>query len=555
MKIILVALNSQYIHNNLAIRYLKEYTRDLIYECILKEFTINEKLESVLEEIIKDNADVIAFSCYIWNVEYVKKLSEIIHVIAPNIKILYGGPEVSYDSESFIMDNEGDYLIVGEGEETYRELIKALINQCDTLNIPGLYTRVKHKLYWGGERELMDLSKIPFPYNNTLMENKIIYYEASRGCPYNCSYCLSSTIHSVRFLHIDRVKRDIEKLIRLQPRIIKFVDRTFNCNAKFASEIFDFVIKLDTTVIFHFEISGDLITEEQLQLLKHCPTERIQFEVGIQSTNEKTLEAIDRRVPTSVLFEKIKRINELKVIKQHVDLIAGLPYEDLQSFENSFNEVYKLGVPEIQLGFLKVLKGSKMKREESKWALKYLPFPPYEILENKYISYAQLTYLKKIEYLVDKYYNSGKFSICIKYLEKNFIEPFDFYKNLCQYFEKNEYYKRSLGFIDHYRTLSDFYEANEDNKQFFKELLKYEFLLHNKKQWVPDFLPRYRDKGIERKIEENIRYEHSEVEVKEIHVELFKFDIKAYFELEAIVPEICAVVYKGNSVLKIINNL
>ena len=379
MKVLLTAINSKFIHSNLAVRYLKAFTEDLSYDCSIREFSINDRDEKILEEIIKEKADVIAFSTYIWNIEVVKRLSNLIKLVDENIKIVYGGPEVSYDSLNILKELPGDYVIQGEGEKTYREFIEYLLGSRDVRDIRGLYFKENGEVISNGNRPLMNMEEIVFPYKgDENLDNKIVYYEASRGCPFNCKYCLSSTTHGVRFLNVERVKKELQYFIDKKVRLVKFVDRTFNCNFKFSMAIWEFLINAETNTQFHFEISADILKPQELELLRKAPKDRFQFEVGVQTTNDDVLNRINRFVNFSDIKEKVVELLEIKNIKQHLDLIAGLPGEDITSFKKSFNDVYEMEPEQLQLGFLKILKGSYMEELIPDCDLLYSAAPPYE---------------------------------------------------------------------------------------------------------------------------------------------------------------------------------
>ncbi|MCJ7687984.1 MAG: B12-binding domain-containing radical SAM protein, partial [Clostridiaceae bacterium] len=328
MKVILVGINAKYIHSNLAVRYLKSYTEDLDYECGIMEFSINDKIDRILEEILRKKPDIVAFSCYIWNIHYVKKVASLIKLVDSKIEILYGGPEVSYDSETFLKEQPGDYVIEGEGEVTYSEFINWKIasasdaktnseNKNNIRNILGLYYKNNGIIGYNGKRSLMDMDEIIFPYSDEELRNKIVYYEASRGCPFNCKYCLSSTTHGVRFLNTERVKRELKFLIDKEVRLIKFVDRTFNCNSKFALEIWEYLINIDTDITFHFEISADILNRQELDVLAKAPKGRFQFEVGVQTTNPIILNNINRFVNFNDIKEMVEELEGMKNINQH----------------------------------------------------------------------------------------------------------------------------------------------------------------------------------------------------------------------------------------------
>lgn len=536
MKTLLVSINSKFIHSNLAVRYLKAYTKNLDYDCITREFSINDKAYRVLEEIVKENAEIVAFSVYIWNVQFVKVVSTLLKLVKPGIVILFGGPEVSYDSENYLKNSCGDYLICGEGEETYHEFIEYMIANKENINIPlpkikGLYVKDHEKIDFFGIRELIDINSVVFPYSEQDdLSNKIVYYEASRGCPFNCIYCLSSTVHGVRFRNINKVKEELNFLLSKGVKLIKFVDRTFNCRETFASEIWRYLIELDTDAVFHFEISGDILTENELQLLSKAPKGRFQFEVGVQTTNDKVLKNINRYVNFLDIKEKVLELEKIKNIKQHLDLITGLPGEDYTSFKQSFNDVYSTLPEEIQLGFLKLLKGSQMRQEAEKWGMIYSPYPPYEILLTDEISFNEIQKLKRVEAVLDKYYNSQKFSNILNYFLKKFISPFDFYYELGTFFENRGYFGRSISSTDYYKAFLEFHKCffNEDSLEL-GEIVKYDYLLHNKKKYLPPFLKREINKNVENFIKLKVKNEELKLSTQ-YHIEKFFIDIEAFIK-------------------------
>ena len=428
MKILFTAVNSKFVHSNLAVRYLKAFTKDMDYEGKIREFSINDREEKILEEIIKEKPDVVAFSTYIWNVEMISRLSELIKRVNPNIEILYGGPEVSYDSMIYLKENVGDYVIEGEGEQTFREFVSYKLGEIDLKTIRGLVYKENGEVKFNGKRPLMSMDDLVFPYEEDEdLENKIVYYEASRGCPFNCKYCLSSTVHGVRFHSIERVLDELKYFIDKKVRLVKFVDRTFNCNHKFSMAIWKFLIDSNTDTQFHFEISADILKDEEIELLRNTQEGKFQFEVGVQTTNDEVLRNINRFVNFSDIKEKVCELLSIRNIKQHLDLIAGLPGENYESFKKSFNDVHSIKPEEIQLGFLKLLKGSSMREEGDNYGMKYSPYPPYEILSTDKISYEELIDLKKVEHMVDKYYNSQKFNNILNFFYDKFETSFDFF--------------------------------------------------------------------------------------------------------------------------------
>lgn len=530
MKVLLVGINSKYVHSNLAIRYLKSYTKDLAFNCHIKEFSINDREEKVLEEIIAEKPNIVAFSTYIWNVEMVCRVANLIKVLDDKIEILYGGPEASYDSINFLKENVGEYVIDGEGEETFKEFIKYKLGEVDIKEIRGLFYKDESgDVKFNGSRPLMDMSKLVFPYEEDEdLSNKIVYYEGSRGCPFNCKYCLSSTTHGVRFHNIERIKKELQYFIDKKVRLVKFVDRTFNCNSKFSMAIWEFLIKADTETQFHFEISADILKKEEIELLRDSPYGRFQFEVGVQTTNDEVLLNINRFVNFSKIREKVEELLSIKNIKQHLDLIAGLPGEDFISFKKSFNDVHAIKPEEIQLGFLKLLKGSSMREEAEKYGMRYSPYPPYEVLETKDISYEEMLKLKKVEEMVDKYYNSQKFNTILEYFYKSYKNGFDLFYDLSKYFEVRGFFNRNIGNSEYYKVFLDFNKdiLNGDNI-ILKEIVRYDYLKFNKRRGIPEFLKSDITREEEMKIKNKYREKYS---FKEHGVEKFNIDMEVFLE-------------------------
>lgn len=537
MKVLLVGVNSRFTHSNLAIRYLKSFTEDLDYSCEIREFSINDRVERILQEIMAEKSDIVAFSCYIWNKDYIKQISYLMKLIDKNIKLLFGGPEVSFDSKEYLKDSLADYLIEGEGEETYREFIECIIAHSDLKQVKGLYYKENSEVFYGGKRNLMDLNKLVFPYTmEEDLNNKIIYFESSRGCPFNCKYCLSSTIRGVRFMKLERVKKDLQFLIDRKVRLIKFVDRTFNCSDEFAMGVWEYLMSLDTETTFHFEISADILNDNQLKLLSMAPKGRFQFEVGVQTTNNQVLKNINRFVVFEDIKKQVVQLNEYGNIKQHLDLIAGLPGEDFESFKKSFNDLYTIEPDEIQLGFLKILKGAPMKDETEKWGIVHSPYTPYEVLKTKDISYEEIILLKRVEEMVDKYYNSQKFKTILKYFIPKFQEVFDFYLTLGTFFYDKGYLSRSISSVEYYKVFLEFNSEflGLDNK-ILKEIVKFDYLKFNKKKWMPDFLFRDFNKNIERNLKDSQKKGDINIPYKDYHLENFKLDIFAFLDKNEII--------------------
>ncbi|MGO0881371.1 B12-binding domain-containing radical SAM protein [Clostridioides difficile] len=495
MKILLTTLNSKFIHTNLAIRYLKEFVRDLI-EVDMKEYTINNDLDYILKDIYKNEYDIILFSTYIWNIGDIVKLCDNLKKIRPNTKIALGGPEVSYDSyEAMKKYDFVDYILYGEGELIFRDLVLYLNGKKEIKDVDGLVYRQESEIIVNKPMELLqNLDEIPSPYehlNPKEYENRIVYYESSRGCPFNCQYCLSSTIPGLRYFSLDRIKRDLKALIDARVSQIKFIDRTFNANKKVAMEIMDFLMKNDNGyTTYHFEVTAYLIDDKMLEFLADCKEGLFQFEIGVQSTNEKTLDAVGRRDDFKKLSHVVQTVASYRNIHQHLDLIAGLPYEDYESFENSFNDVFNLGIEHLQLGFLKMIKGTGMRKVADEHGFKYKDYAPYEFLYNNYISYEETLKLKDIEDILERYYNSKNFVLSMRYIIGRFYKqsPFKFFEAFAKYFDENGYFDLAQGKNQLYRILLDFYneKINIDN-DVFNDILKYDYISLGKTSNIPQF--------------------------------------------------------------------
>lgn len=511
-------------------RYLKAFTKDLDFQGDIKEFSINDRVENILEGIIEEKPDVVAFSCYIWNMEFVNRLAELIKLVDPNIEILYGGPEVSYEGKEFLENHEGEYVILGEGEKTFREFVLYKLGEGKIEDIKGLNYKRDGKVFENPKRPEMDMNELVFPYTyEEDINNKIVYYEASRGCPFKCKYCLSSVMHGVRFLDVERVKKELKYFMERGLKLVKFVDRTFNCNREYTVELLKYLSEQDTETRFHFEVAADLLTAEQIEILNNAPKGRFQLEVGVQTTNNEVLHNINRYITYENIKEKVLKVASGKNVMQHLDLIAGLPGEDLESFKKSFNDVHAIRPDEIQLGFLKLLKGSSMREEAEKWGIVYSPYAPYEIIRSKDISYEELLLLKKVEAMVDKYYNSCKFNNVIKFFLNIYEKPFDFYYDLAMFFEEKGNFKRSIGNVEYYKILLDFYleKIGGEDEGLFKEVLKFDYLCFNKKRWLPDFLVRTITKEDEQNIKDSF---DRQMPFKKAHIEKFEVDIINYIK-------------------------
>lgn len=465
MKIILAACNAKYIHSNLAVYDLQAYARQYQQHILLKEYTINQQKDEIMKDLYEEKPDVICFSCYIWNISFVKELAEDLKKVLPSVPFWAGGPEVSFDAEAFLAANPAfDGVMVGEGEETFLELAGYYVDHEKSLEqIRGIAFRKENQVLHNGWREIMDLSKVPFPYKDLQdFDHRIIYYESSRGCPFSCSYCLSSVDKKLRFRSLDLVRKELQFFLDHKVPQVKFVDRTFNCKHDHAMAIWKYIVEHDNGVTnFHFEIAADLLREEELELMATMRPGLIQLEIGVQSTNLQTLEAIHRKTDFLRICQIVERIHSFGNIHQHLDLIAGLPYEDYDSFHHSFNDVYALRPQQFQLGFLKVLKGSLMKQMEKEYGIVHKEKEPYEVLSTNWITYEDVLNLKKVENMVEVYYNSGQFENSLKYVETLFHDSFTMYEALGRFYEQKGYDCISHNRLRRYEILLEFIESLE----------------------------------------------------------------------------------------------
>lgn len=469
MKILLAACNAKYIHSNLAVFDLKAYAREYDSHVILREYTINQLKDDILGDIYRTHPDVVCVSCYIWNITFVKELMQDLRKILPGVPFWAGGPEVSYDAEEFLSKNPAfNGVMVGEGEETFLELVKHYVEGNIPLeNIKGIvYHKPDNTFLNNGWREIMDLSKVPFVYEDLKdFENRIIYYESSRGCPFSCSYCLSSVDKRLRFRNLELVKKELQFFLDHKVPQVKFVDRTFNCKHDHAMAIWQYIKDHDNGITnFHFEVSADLLRENELELISTMRPGLIQLEIGVQSTNPDTIRAIHRTMDFEKLTGIVNRIHSFKNIHQHLDLIAGLPYEDYDSFHKSFNDVYALKPQQLQLGFLKVLKGSHMKEMTSEYQIIHKEQEPYEVLGTKWLSYDDILRLKMVESMVEVYYNSGQFQNTLACAEPLFEDAFTLYEKLGQFYERKGYSEISHSRMRRYEIFLGFMKEILEDK-------------------------------------------------------------------------------------------
>lgn len=522
MKILLVACNAKYIHSNLAVYDLQAYASDYADHIVLKEYTINQQKDDIMRDIYLEHPDVVCVSCYIWNLSFVKELMADLIKILPGADFWAGGPEVSYDAEKFLTENsEFKGVMVGEGEETFKELAGYYVekNPQNLKDMTGICYRDGDQIIHNGWRQIMDLSSIPFIYKDlSEFKNRIIYYESSRGCPFSCSYCLSSIDKKLRFRDTETVKKELQFFIDNKVPQVKFVDRTFNCKHDHAMAIWKYINEHDNGVTnFHFEISADLLREEELQEMSTMRPGLIQLEIGVQSTNPDTIKAIHRTMDFEKLKGIVDRIHSFGNIHQHLDLIAGLPYEDYDSFRHSFNDVYALKPQQLQLGFLKVLKGSHMMEMCKEYGIVYKTQEPYEVLSTKWLDYDHVLKLKTVENMVEVYYNSGQFQNTLEYLENFFQDAFSIYERLGSFYMEKGYGDVSHTRMRRYEILLEFLEdMPEISVDQVKDQMVYDLYLRENLKSRPGFA---RDqKPFERQVWD---FRKREKVAKNAHVEVF----------------------------------
>lgn len=543
MKTVLVAINAKYIHSNLAVYSLRSYTRTFGYEPELLEFTINQQKDQILKGIYEAKPDLLCFSCYIWNLSYVEEIIEDIKKILPKITIWAGGPEVSYDAPQFLKRHpEVDGIMCAEGEKTLTELIryyeseKSQGKSLDEIN--GIVYQENRTIHQTPLRDIMNMDDLVFPYEDLKdFEHKIIYYESSRGCPFSCSYCLSSIDKKLRFRSFSLVEKELEFFLAHKVPQVKFVDRTFNCKKSHAMAIWTYIKEHDNGITnFHFEVAADLLTEDEIALIQTMRPGLIQLEIGVQSTNEKTLAEIHRKTDFEEITRKVKAVQKGENVHQHLDLIAGLPYENYESFGHSFNDVYALKPEQLQLGFLKVLKGSYMAEAAEGYGCVHKAKPPYEVLGTRWLSYKEILKLKGVEEMVEVYYNSGQFQKTIRAMEHLFETAFSMYEELADFYEKNGYNEISHTRIRRYEILQEFLQEKEANLEYFKQLMIFDLYarenMKTRPQWAND-LSAYKMQILDfyKKEEENPElltdyqgYQARQT-IKMTHIEVFTYDV------------------------------
>lgn len=532
-KFLLVAINSKYIHSNLAVYCLKAATAysDKVY---IREFTINNQLEDILKNIYLEKPDVIGISCYIWNINYVKELLPELNKVLPGVKIWLGGPEVSYNTEEYAGRYENVAgVIKGEGEAVFKELMDCYMEgrEKDIPSIPGITTVSDGKIIDNPCTLVYDMSDSVMPYyaagyKEDDYKNKIIYYESSRGCPFSCSYCLSSVDKHLRFRNTELVLTDLKVFLDNKVALVKFVDRTFNCNREHSRKILRFIRDNDNGITsFHFEIAADILEDEDIRIMNSLRPGLIQLEIGVQSTNQDTIKAIHRVMNLDKLRNNVTAIRKCRNIHMHLDLIAGLPYEDINSFRKSFNDIYDMKPDNLQLGFLKLLHGSLMREEKDKYGIVARDIPPYEVLYTKYLSYDDILKLKQVEKVLDMYYNSNMFVLSVRYLSGSFDDSFAMYEMLSEFFERRysdgSLPSRNGKFELLYDFAGDYF--NEHDMMVFGELLRFDMYLRDNVKSLPECFAFNKDESLRAK-----KYSGEHKLTKAEHIEIFKINPVEY---------------------------
>ena len=532
MKILLAACNAKYIHSNLAVYDLKAYSSDYDKEVLLREYTINQPKDEILKDIYGSGADVVCFSCYIWNISFVRELIRDLAKILPETAFWAGGPEVSYDAEKFLTEMpEMTGVLVGEGEKTFHDLLEYYIDGKGSLGeIRGIAYRDGEEIRHNGWRELMNLSEIPFVYQHLEeFENRIIYYESSRGCPFSCSYCLSSIDKKLRFRDLELVKKELQFFLDHKVPQVKFVDRTFNCKHEHAMAIWKYILEHDNGVTnFHFEVSADLLRDEEMDLMAKMRPGLIQLEIGVQSTNPETIRAIHRHMDLDKLKRCVDRVHSFRNIHQHLDLIAGLPYEDYDTFHRSFNDVYQMKPDQLQLGFLKVLKGSLMQGEAEKYGIVHKEKEPYEVLSTNWLPYGDVLKLKAVESMVEVYYNSGQFQHTLEYLVPLAKDAFTFYESLGAFYENKGYSEISHSRMRRYEILLEYLQEETDvSVEKASQKMLYDLYLREKLKKRPSFAP-------DQKVYETAIWDYRKTNhiPKTAHIEVFEDGRAVLFDYE-----------------------
>lgn len=493
MKAVLAAINAKYIHSNLSVYCLGAYARSRGENVELKEYTINQNPEEILRDLYLEQPDMLALSCYIWNISVVREIAAELHKLLPGLPIWVGGPEVSYDAEHFLRENPwASGVMRGEGEITFTELLTRIRKGQSPDGLAGVTWRTKGgEIMVNEDRPVMDLSEVPFPYTDlTDFEHRILYYESSRGCPFSCSYCLSSIDKKLRFRNLSLVIQELQFFLDHRVPQVKFVDRTFNCRHDHAKTIWRYLLEHDNGVTnFHFEVAADLLDEEELELIRAMRPGLIQLEIGVQSTNPNTITQIRRKMNFSRVSAVVKRIKQGHNVHQHLDLIAGLPFEDLDSFKHSFNDVFALQPDQLQLGFLKVLKGSFMQQMADTYGCVYRDKEPYEVLYTRWLPYSDVLRLKRVEEMVEVYYNSAQFTCTLPACMAVFPDAFSFFDSLGSFYEEKGYFSAAHTRIRRYEILQEFMaeHAKEADQEKYREWMVFDLYLRENMKTRPSW--------------------------------------------------------------------
>ncbi|GBF12429.1 B12-binding domain-containing radical SAM protein [Tepidibacillus sp. HK-1] len=542
MKIILSTLNAKYIHSSLALRYLKAYSQNEFPEIEILEYSIKEPLLHMVSEIYQKDPDVVGFSCYIWNIEETIQLIQLLKKVKPEVRIVLGGPEVSYDLLYwFERVPEIDVIVVGEGEATFLHLLQALETKRPLDEVLGIAYREGKTYRVNASQPKLDLNEIPSPYQDLedlqSLKDRIVYFEASRGCPFSCAYCLSSIETGVRYFELERVKEDLLRLIKSGVKLIKFVDRTFNINKKYALEIFQFLIENHQGTVFQFEITADIMKQDVLQyLIDHAPEGILRFEIGVQSTNDYTNSLVHRRQNFKKLSETVLKLKESTKIDQHLDLIAGLPEEDYESFRKTFNDVFELRPEELQLGFLKMLRGTTIWKEAKKYGYIYMDKAPYEILANNVLSFSDVIRIKRVEEVLDKYWNAQRMNRTIEYLIRyEFTSAFDFFQQFGDYWESKGWNRIGHQLETLYTRLNDFLiDTGIQHLEIAQSLMKLDYFLNfnhkPRKTWWEFTLTKKEQKEMMKDLMEDLNLSENELH-KHFMIEVVPIDIEAFLTI------------------------
>ncbi|HWR08119.1 B12-binding domain-containing radical SAM protein [Sporomusa sp.] len=554
MKVLLSTLNAKYIHSSLALKDLAAYCQAPEWKITVREYTVNNGLLEILSDVYVCQADVIGLACYIWNIETVLQLASLIKKIRPQTVVILGGPEVSYQPEGILADQAAvDYIILGEGEQTFKRLLAALVDGQAMESIAGLAYRSRGAIVVSQPQVVAKLDDIPFPYikeEMPLLKDKILYYESSRGCPFSCQYCLSSATAGVRFLSLERVFSDLNFFVEHDVRQVKFVDRTFNARKEHYFPILKFLAGQTCRTNFHFEIAADIWDQEVVEFLRQVPTGRFQFEIGIQSTNEQTLTAIKRHNNWPQIVEHVSKVRDYGNIHLHLDLIVGLPHEDLTVFAKSFDEVYDLQPDMLQIGFLKLLKGSGIRQNAAGHGYIYMDSAPYEVLANNYLDYGQIRRLKIFEEVFEQVYNSGRFRYSLPWIiALAGAGAFKFYYKLAGYWEQQGYHLVAHSSKTLYKHMVEYCTVfYPESVEKYQEFLKFDALMSEHGAVRPEFLPWnqmnqaatdkwaeyknafWRDSARVRRYLPDFAFTTWRDLKKTFHVEVFSVDIPLYLE-------------------------